>query len=59
MKFYFQLVFFFFVVLELEVKAYTLSLSTSPFFVMGIFDRVSQTIYLGCLQTTILLISAS
>jgi hypothetical protein len=39
--------FFFFSVLGFELKAYTLSHSTSPFFVcvMGFFqDRVSQTI---------------
>jgi hypothetical protein len=40
--------FFFFLVLRLELRAYTLSYSTSPFFVVGFFpDRVSQTLCLG------------
>jgi hypothetical protein len=48
------------VALEFELRAYTLSHSTSSFFVMVIFqDRVSRTICLGWLSTTILLISAS
>jgi hypothetical protein len=43
--------FFLFAVLGLELGAYTLSHSTSPF-VMGFFrDRISQTICLGWLQT--------
>jgi hypothetical protein len=38
---------FFFEVLDLELRAYTLSHSTSPF-MMGFFrDRVSRTICLG------------
>jgi hypothetical protein len=38
-------------VLEFELMAYTLSHSTSPFFVMGFFEigRVSGTICIGCL----------
>jgi hypothetical protein len=41
-------------------RAYTLSHSTSSFFVMGFFqDRVLRTICPGWLLTTILLISAS
>jgi hypothetical protein len=53
--------FFFFAVLRLELRAYTLSYSISPFiFVMGFFQaRVSQTICLGWLWTSIPLISAS
>jgi hypothetical protein len=48
------------VVLGFELRAYTLSHTTSPFYVMGFFqNRVSQTIFQGWLQTTILLISAS
>jgi hypothetical protein len=54
------LFFFFFVVLGLELRAYTLSCFTSPIFVMGFFEiRVSKTICLGCLRTVILLISVS
>jgi hypothetical protein len=34
-----HLCFFFFLVLGLELRAYTLSHSTSPFFVMGFFSR--------------------
>jgi hypothetical protein len=51
--------FFFFFSLGFELRAYTLSHSTSPFFVIFFLDRVSQTICPGWLQTTILLISAS
>jgi hypothetical protein len=53
--------FFFLVVLGLELRAYTLSHSTSPFFFCDEFfwDRVSWTICLGWLQTMIFLISAS
>jgi hypothetical protein len=53
--------FFFFSVLRLELKAYTLSHSTSPIFLRRDFfqHRVSQAIFLGWLQTAILLISAS
>jgi hypothetical protein len=50
---------FFFVVKGLEFRAYTLSHSTSPFLWWVFQDKVSQTIFLGWLQTTILLISAS
>jgi hypothetical protein len=50
---------FFFVVLELELRAYTLSHSTSSSFYDGFFlDRVPRTICLGWLRTAILLISA-
>jgi hypothetical protein len=49
--------FFFFVMLQLELRAYNLSHSTIPFFVKGL-DRVSQTCP-GWLQIVILLISAS
>jgi hypothetical protein len=45
-------------VLGLELKAFTLSHSTSPFLMMGIFEIGSQTICLGWLRTTILLIIA-
>jgi hypothetical protein len=49
-----------FVVLGLELRAFTLSHSTSPIFVKGFFqDRVLQTIFPGWFQTMILLISAS
>jgi hypothetical protein len=52
--------FMFFCRLGFELRAYTLSHSTSPFFGDGFFpDRVSQTICWGWLQTIILLISAS
>jgi hypothetical protein len=57
--------FFFLSVLLFELRANTLSHSTSPFFVMGFFcggifwDRVLQTICLGWLWTVILQISAS
>jgi hypothetical protein len=47
------------VVLGLELRAYTLSHSTSPFFVCYFQDRVSQTICPGWLRTTVLLIAAS
>jgi hypothetical protein len=50
----------FFVVLGLELRAYTLSHSTSPFFCDRVFwDRVSWTICSVWLLTAILLISAS
>jgi hypothetical protein len=53
------LFFFLFAVLGFELRAFTLSHSTSPFFCDGFFwDRVLRTICLGWLQTTIL-ISAS
>jgi hypothetical protein len=42
-----------------ELRAYTLSYSTSPFFVMGFFKIVSQTVCSGWLQTEMLLVSAS
>jgi hypothetical protein len=47
------------VVLEFELKAFTLSHSTIPIFVKVFWDRVSWTTCLGWLQTMILLISAS
>jgi hypothetical protein len=47
------------VVPGLELRAYTLSHSTSPFCVRYFQDRVSQTIFLGWLWTAIPLISAS
>jgi hypothetical protein len=37
--------FFFFVVLGLELRAYALSHSTSPFFVMGVFEIGSQELF--------------
>jgi hypothetical protein len=49
----------FFSVLGLELRAYTLSHSTSPFLWRVFWDRVSKTICPGWLHTTILLISAS
>jgi hypothetical protein len=50
---------FFFEVLGYELRAYTLTHSTSPIFVMGFFqDRVLQTICPGWLPTVILLIFA-
>jgi hypothetical protein len=48
-----------FVVLGFELRAYTLSHFTNPFLWKVFWDRVSRTICLGWLQTTILLISAS
>jgi hypothetical protein len=36
--FFFSFFFFFFVVLGFELRAHTLSHSTSPFFVMGFFE---------------------
>jgi hypothetical protein len=39
--------FFFFVVLEFELRTYTLSHSTSPFCNFFFQDRVSRTIYQG------------
>jgi hypothetical protein len=51
--------FFFFVVLGLELRAYTSGHSVSPFLWFFFRDRVSQTICLGWLWTSILLISAS
>jgi hypothetical protein len=48
-----------FVVLGLELKAFTLSHSTSHFLWWVFRDRVSQTLCPGWLRTTILLISAS
>jgi hypothetical protein len=51
--------FFFFAVSGLELRAYTLSYTTSPFCVRHFQDRVLQTISLGWLRTAILLISAS
>jgi hypothetical protein len=43
------LVFFFFAVLGLELRAYTFSHCTSPFFMMGFFEIGSGTICLGWL----------
>jgi hypothetical protein len=37
--------FFFFVVLGLELRAYTLSLSTSPVFMMGFFEIGFQELF--------------
>jgi hypothetical protein len=48
----------FFAVLGLELMAFTLSHSASPFCDRYFWDRVSQTICLGWLWTAILLISA-
>jgi hypothetical protein len=49
-----------FAVLGFELRAYTFSHSTSPFFVMGFFwERISQVICPGWLQTAILLITTS
>jgi hypothetical protein len=51
---------FVFALLGFEFRAYTLSHSTSPFFVMGFFqNKVLQTICQGWLWTSGLLISAS
>jgi hypothetical protein len=50
---------FFFSVLGFELRAYTLTQSTSPFFVMCFFKIVLGTICTGWLWITILLISAS
>jgi hypothetical protein len=50
---------FFLAVLGLELRAYILSHSISPFCVRYFQDRVFRTISLGWLQTKILLISAS
>jgi hypothetical protein len=46
-------------VLGFELSAYILRYSTSHFFCIGFFNMVSQTICPVCLQTSILLISAS
>jgi hypothetical protein len=53
--------FFFFAILGFELRAYTLSHSTSPFLVMGFFQIGSLNYLpgLGWLQTAIILISAS
>jgi hypothetical protein len=51
--------FFFFAVPGLELRAYILSQSTSPFLWWIFWDRVSRTIFPGWLWTTVLLISAS
>jgi hypothetical protein len=51
--------FFFFVLLGLELRAFTLSHTTSPFYDGYFGDRVSQTICPGWLQNSMLLISAS
>jgi hypothetical protein len=51
---------FFFSVPGFEFRAFTLIYSTCPFFVMGVFKIESHKLFcLGCLQTSILLISAS
>jgi hypothetical protein len=52
-------IFFLCVVLGVELRAYTLSHSTSPFLWWVFFYRVSWTICMGWLWTMILLISAS
>jgi hypothetical protein len=49
----------FFMVPGLELRASTLSHSTSPFCVRNFWDRVLWTIWMGCLQTAILLICGS
>jgi hypothetical protein len=50
--------FFFLLIPGLELRAYTLNHSTSPFFVNDFFqDGVWQTICLGWIQTAILLSS--
>jgi hypothetical protein len=51
--------FIYLAVLGLELKADTLSHSTSPFLWWVFQDRVSRTICQGWFQTMILLISAS
>jgi hypothetical protein len=52
--------FFFFPVLGIELRAYTLSHSTSPFFVMGFFKiRIWELFCRGWPQAMILLVSAS
>jgi hypothetical protein len=40
-----ETLFFAFAVLGLELKAYTLSLSTSPFFVIGFFKMGSHEVF--------------
>jgi hypothetical protein len=51
----------FFALLAFELRAYTLSHSTSPFFLMGFFSKIRshKLLCLGWLWTAILLISAS
>jgi hypothetical protein len=51
--------FFFSVVLELELRAYTLSTPPTLFCVGFFRDGVSGTLCLGWLQTSVLLLSAS
>jgi hypothetical protein len=41
----FFFLFFFFIVLGLELRAYTLSHSISPFFVMGVFKIGSRKLF--------------
>jgi hypothetical protein len=54
------LIFFFFEVLGLELRTFTLSHSTSSIFCEEFFEiRFHRTICQGWLRTTILLISAS
>jgi hypothetical protein len=48
-----------FAVLGLELRAFTLSASTSPFWWRVFWDRVSKTLCLGWLRTSILLTPAS
>jgi hypothetical protein len=57
----YTLFFFFFFLAEmgLELMAFTLQYAANPFWWRVFWDRVSRTICLGFLQTTILLISAS
>jgi hypothetical protein len=53
------LFFFFLAVLGLELRAFTLSHSTSPIFVKGFSRQGLENYFLGWLRTLILLISAS
>jgi hypothetical protein len=54
------LFFSFFAILGFELRAFTLSHSTSPFFVMNFFEIGSQELFArGWLQTMVLLFSAS
>jgi hypothetical protein len=55
----FFLFLFFFVALMFEIRTFTLSHSTALFCEEVSQDRISQTIFLGWLQTAVLLISAS
>jgi hypothetical protein len=57
-SFWQSVLFFFLVVLGLELRAYTLSHSTSPFCEGFFWDRILQTICQGWLWTSVLLIAA-